>query len=397
MTRCPLNGGGLETLTERHVQAMWYDRSMRPPSLYARDGSEVSVIHPGEWNLGPGPDFKDAVLEVGPQRRRLRGDVEIHLGPSDWDAHGHGRDPAYSRVIAHVTWRCGPPPATLPPGALSIWIGRFVASDPGFSPDSIDLSAYPFARLPMDERPCWERLHDNPDLAGEIVAEAGRRRFRAKARRLASVAAMRGGERMQVFYEEIMAALGYRWNTRGFRQVAAMVPYAQMVSEPSVAAAALVSASQFVEWNRTPTRPWNSPGARLASAGLLLAGGALVDSLAGASDFSRRACMDMVRALAAGGHLGKGRAAAIIANVVLPWAVAEGRAHEIPQWLPPEDVSWPVRLTACRMFGRDHNPRVWYSANGVAIQGLIQIHRDFCLQVHPDCGGCALVAGMGAA
>ena len=202
---------------------------------------------------------------------------------------------------------------------------------------------------------------------------------------------------MQVFYEEIMAALGYRWNTRSFRQIAAMVPYAQMVSEPSVAAAALVAASQFVEWNRAPARPWNSPSARLAAAGSLFAGGSLVHYLANASDFSRRGCVEMVKALTEGGLMGKGRAAAVIANVVLPWAVAEGRAREIPQWLPPEDVSWPVRLTACRMFGRDHNPRVWYSGNGVAIQGLIQIHRDFCLQVHPDCDVCALVAGMGAA
>ena len=109
-----------EPLTERHVQAIWYDRAMRPSNLVTRTGETLRVIHPGEWNLGAGPDFRNAVLEVGPDRRRLRGDVEIHLHPSDWTAHGHGGDPAYRNVVMHVTWSCGPDPATHPKGAVSV-------------------------------------------------------------------------------------------------------------------------------------------------------------------------------------------------------------------------------------------------------------------------------------
>ena len=54
-----------------------------------------------------------------------------------------------------------------------------------------------------------------------------------------------------------------------------------------------------------------------------------------------------------------------------------------------------MRLTAFRMFGRDHNPRAWYLHNGLKMQGLIQIHRDFCLQVHPDCLNCQLIEELG--
>ena len=50
-----------------------------------------------------------------------------------------------------------------------------------------------------------------------------------------------------------------------------------------------------------------------------------------------------------------------------------------------------VRLTAFRLFGRDHNPAAFYSTNGLLIQGLLQIHRDYCLQMHPDCGECELM------
>ena len=66
-----------EPLTERHLQALWYDRDMRPPVLYDSEGTEIRVIDPGEWNLSNGPDFKNVTLEVGKGRRRVYGDAEI--------------------------------------------------------------------------------------------------------------------------------------------------------------------------------------------------------------------------------------------------------------------------------------------------------------------------------
>ena len=96
------------------------------------------------------------------------------------------------------------------------------------------------------------------------------------------------------------------------------------------------------------------------------------------------------------GCMGRGRAAAILANVVLPCAIAEERVSGPPAWLPPEDISQPVRLTAFRLFGRDHNPAAFYARNGLRIQGLLQIHRDLCRRLHPDCGGCPLPRGAPA-
>lgn len=384
----------MKPITERHVQAIWYDAALRPTNLRTRRGSEVRVISPGEWNLEAGPDFRNAVLEVGKDRRRVVGDIEIHLCPGDWDFHRHGADPKYRNVVAHVTWGCGPVPGSLPPGALSIWLGRFVASNTSFAPEQIDLMAYPYARLPSGVRPCEEKIGHDPDLAGRVLAEAGRHRLRMKARRMSGRLCSAHGNRGQVFYEEVMTALGYKRNQAQFRHVAERVPVSELPDDVVRARTMLLTAGGFEEWDRTGYRPSNTPEERLAHAAEVFTLTPALE-MSDAADFSGAACRAMVKAMRGEGYMGKGRAAAVLANVILPFALAEERISTIPDWLPPEDLSEPVRLTAFRMFGRDHNPAAFYATNGLLIQGLLQIHRDCCLQVHPDCAECELVYEKG--
>ena len=381
----------MKSITERHVQAIWYDAALRPKRLVTRRGSEVEVISPGDWNLGAGPDFRNAVLEIGRDRRRVTGDVEVHLCPSDWDLHGHGADPNYRNVIAHVTWGCGPASDSLPPGAVSIWLGRFVTSDPSFAPEQIDLMAYPYARLPSGVRPCEEKIGHDPDLAHRVLAEAGRHRLRMKARRLAGRLCAAPGRRRQVFYEEVMTALGYRRNQSQFRHVAERLPIADLPADGVAARTAMLVAGGFETWDRGGYRPRNTPERRLESAADIFTATPTM-AMADAADFTRESCRTIVKAMCGERYLGRGRAAAILANVIVPFALAEERVSDVPGWLPSEDISEPVRLTAFRLFGRDHNPAAFYSTNGLLIQGLLQIHRDYCLQVHPDCAGCDLIS-----
>ena len=123
-----------EIVSERHVQAIWYDGTLRPGELRTAGGTPVRVVDPGRWNLEAGPDFLDAVLEIGDDLRRVRGDVEIHVRATDWAAHGHGRDPAYAGVVAHVTWHPGPPPVAddgaLPPHCVRICLGDVLRTRP---------------------------------------------------------------------------------------------------------------------------------------------------------------------------------------------------------------------------------------------------------------------------
>ena len=388
-----------EIISERHVQAIWYDGTLRPEGLRTADGAQVRVVDPGRWNLESGPDFLDAVLEIGGERRRVRGDVEVHVRAADWSAHGHGRDPAYAGVVAHVTWHPGPPPVTgaesLPPRCARICLGDALRTRPDFSPDEIDLAAYPYARLPATPRPCEERFARAPDAALALLRAAGERRLEGKARRLAALF-VRSGDRAQTFYEEMMAAFGYKHNAAPFRALAQTLPWRELPPTPGAAATALSCAADLgvaprVPWRTANVRPSNSPARRIDEAARLFAGElpALLRRL-DACDLAVRtgqqAALDILRAAR---PLGARRAAAMLANVLIPFARAEERLARVPEWIFPEDLNSTVRLMAFRLFGRDHNPAL-YAGNGLLVQGLIQVHRAYCLAAHPDCSACPL-------
>ena len=386
-------------ITERHVQALWYDGALRPKDLRTIEGVLVRVIDPGTWNVEAGPDFLHAVLEVGTTRRRLVGDVEIHLHSADWRAHGHATNPAYASVIAHVTWHAAPPDSIwdgLNDTCLRICLGDFLRTRPDFSPDEIDVSAYPYAHLPATPRPCEGLFARNPDLLLAVLRQAGAHRLELKTRRFKTIF-VRTQDRAQAFYVEMLAALGYKQNAAAFRQLANHLPWQELPASQDAALASLscvaeMVVSRTVRWRRANIRPANSIKRRLAAAAALFAGTcpSLLDRL-GACDLSTRvgqqAACDV---LCASGLLGRRRAAAILANVLVPFARAEGRLDRIPAELLPEETNAVVRLTAFRLLGRDHNPAL-YAGNGLYLQGMIQLHHDYCLAAHPDCDQCGLL------
>jgi hypothetical protein len=182
---------------------------------------------------------------------------------------------------------------------------------------------------------------------------------------------VRTGNPEQVFYEEMFAAFGYAKNSVPFRLLAERLPLHDLPRSEEMAREALCSVASFeVErvhpWCRANVRPSNRPEVRMADAAAMFTGG------------KPR-------------YAGAGFLAAAMANVIVPYALARGVLKETPLWLPPECMNSVTRLAAFRLFGRDHNPAL-YSGNGVLLQGLIQIHHDYCLAVHPDCSACRLLA-----
>jgi len=87
---------------ELEVQALWFEQLFRPV-LTTDDGRRVGIVQPGFWNHAGGPDFTRVAVRFDSEEIVI-GNVEIHLRPGDWNAHGHHADPAYNETILHVVW-----------------------------------------------------------------------------------------------------------------------------------------------------------------------------------------------------------------------------------------------------------------------------------------------------
>ena len=92
---------------EMEIQALWFEQ-LYQPRLLTDDGRIAEIIQPGFWNHGGGPDFSRAVVRFSkdgkPDADLTIGNVEVHLRPGDWNAHGHHADAAYDDTILHIVW-----------------------------------------------------------------------------------------------------------------------------------------------------------------------------------------------------------------------------------------------------------------------------------------------------
>lgn len=87
-------------VTEALVAWIWERQLLKGP-LRCCDGRIVQVVYPGrQWGEGR-PDFQGAVL-AWQDGTLTRGDVEVHQRAGHWWAHRHHTDPAYNRVVLHV-------------------------------------------------------------------------------------------------------------------------------------------------------------------------------------------------------------------------------------------------------------------------------------------------------
>jgi len=397
---------------ERHIQCLWANSRLRPEELKTSSGETVVVEHPGDWNLEAGPDFLNAVLLAGKERRRISGDLEIHIHPSGWKQHGHAGDPRFANVCFHIVYFQGQEI----PGLTQIPLQETLASDPRFSFENIDITAYPYS-IPAGNFPLSE-MH--PDRKIDWLESAGEERLRLKAERFAL--AMHNKEPDQLLWEELMAALGYKTNKAPFRQLATILPLTRLrllAQTPNEAYALLLGLSGLLPTNPDPawdaeTRKfirmiwdfWWRQSAELTEQVLDKSAW----TLAGI-----RPANHPVRRLMAAAHyafhtpelatrekqliqfpdnhwnthiswksrckstalVGASRANTIVTNILVPWRAATGKTPLELKKLPIEPINSIIRQTAYTLFGPDHTAKVYKS--GLARQGLIQIFHDYLI------------------
>ena len=89
-------------MKEDFLHYVWQHRHYDFQNLKTTEGLDVSVVFPGYHNFDAGPDFLQAVVNIGGMR--WIGSVEIHCRSSDWLRHHHQDDDKYKSVILHVVY-----------------------------------------------------------------------------------------------------------------------------------------------------------------------------------------------------------------------------------------------------------------------------------------------------
>jgi hypothetical protein len=226
----------VSTPTEMEAQALWFEQFLQP-ILATDDGRTVEIIQPGFWNHGGGPDFSRAALRFHRDGKEeiAVGNVEVHLRPGDWNAHGHHADPAYDETILHVVWedRSGKAffPATssfrrVPQVVLST---QLVAPWAELQPLCSSLLQRPLpAATPGRCSPVLASL--SADRVVEILRAAGLFRLRQKATRWFWRRRLTSPE--QALYEALSEALGFHANQIPMRLVAQRLPWSKMRTLP---------------------------------------------------------------------------------------------------------------------------------------------------------------------
>ncbi|KPJ48677.1 MAG: hypothetical protein AMJ38_04800 [Dehalococcoidia bacterium DG_22] len=347
--------------SEAELVRLWEGQRFPSQALVSGDGWPLRVVFRGRpCSGGAGPDFRDAVIELG--GRQLRGDVELHVLASAFRRHGHHRDHAYDNVILHVVFwdddgenTCLASGRRVPVVALGPWVARRAE----------ELQAW-LSRPALWQEPCCsakQRL--GAEAVAAILDEAGDCRFQGKAATFAAALAEEDGE--ETLYRGILEALGYSQNREPFRLLARALPWRQFgrcigarpLQERVLAAeGALLSRAGFLgplagdlgalpswaahgsgvessalPWRLTGMRPENHPSRRLAGAARLLVRylgkGLLAGLLEKVAEASVEGPQTLTTALRVDdGLIGPGRADEIAVNVVLPFTLAWAQARQ---------------------------------------------------------------------
>lgn len=445
---------------ERWLQEIWAHQRLRRAELRTLDGHPLTVLHPGFWNHEAGPDFLQAVVQLGDQEP-VSGDIEIDLASGNWKSHGHAGNAAYHNVVLHVVWEspANPTAATLPTLALRDALDAPVEeleSWVGGAGDAPVESLAGHCAAPLRQLPA-------PALA-DILRQAAHARLQSKASLFRARARDAGWH--QALWEGVFRALGYKQNGWAMQRLAELLPFARshplltpdarnawearllglsglLPSEPHAGTRARrlwdlwwrereTFDSRVLPaalWRLNGVRPANHPQRRLALASAWIADPewetrletwfrecspgpdaerSLLTALGSATDgfWRRHYTLESRELPEAPPLLGTGRTNDLAVNAILPWLWARADAGADPavrQRVENLYFEWPagednatLKLARARLVGTDALPGRRTAAYQ---QGLLQIVRDFCSYSNAVCDQCRfpeLVATLGA-
>lgn len=416
---------------ELELQARWFagDFGRRFSSV---TGQQVEIIQFGTWNREAGPDFSDAAIRINGSEP-IRGTIEFDLADRSWETHGHSTNPAFDDAVLHVFVE----------QSERAFFTR-TRSNRNVPQVCVDLAILPDkfpAAVPL-ARPgrCHAPLKNlSTDRLANILAAASQFRLQRKAARIRNMAETHG--RDAALFQEISSALGYKQNKLAFTLLAQRLPLASLRAEIDDIEAVLFGVAGFLGgpdlaayrgdtrgyvrelwdrwwphrdamqrlvlppklWRLGGARPLNHPQRRLGALAVLAkqwpAFMKIVArrSAAAACDFlverrhrfwSFHYTLNAERAGTEMAVIGESRATDVMANVLLPYFLADGAdIWPVYEKLRARLSNRRLETGATRLFGEDPR-RPSFTKTIAHQQGLLQIYEDFCLQDNSDCAQC---------
>ncbi len=417
---------------ELELQALWFAGGLGREFTDDR-GRGVTIVQFGEWNRCAGPDFLHAVVEVDGVRHR--GPVELDLHPADWEAHGHGADPAFEDTVLHVVFH-HPAVATFTRTAAHREVPRVT-----ITPEQLG-AALQLPRQPTTiARPgrCIAPLARLPDEALEaLLHEAAAHRARLKAGRFRRSAEAHG--RDTALWFATAETLGYRRNALPMKLLAQRLHLAALREAGDELGALVFGAAGFlspelheqapddtreqlrrlwdhwwklrgrwesahpIAWRLAGQRPANHPHRRLAALVECVRHWPGLRRVALARPFDPAAVVRFLtrledpfwthrHTLASGRSerpialFGRSRALELLANHLIPVALQEDLPFADYLRLPGPGPNEKLRRCAIRLFGSAELARPWLRKLAHQ-QALLQVYHDFCLEDASDCRDC---------
>jgi hypothetical protein len=247
---------GFFQLSELVLQRIWHKQDYNHRHLTTSKGEPLRILYPGDWNRNEGPDFKGARLQIAGEK--CTGDIELHLYPQDWMAHGHQSDPEYREVMLHVTLFEAQNHQT--PRINHLALLPYLEEDL----ESL-LTRYMLDQLVdrgITHEPWVDQFLNPPDPNRQhaVLLEKARTRWQQKL--LIAEKRLERSTWEQVCHESMLEVLGYRRNRIPMHQIAVRYP---ITAKPEAFDPQEAFHSQTNKWKLRGTRPANHPLKRLES------------------------------------------------------------------------------------------------------------------------------------
>ncbi len=198
-------------ITENLVVRIWQHQNLT--NLLTDRGERIDIIFPGRICTDGGCDFQDAVFTV--EDKLIKGNIEIHIKSSQWYSHGHHRDSRYNGIALHVVmWHDYPSGIVLQDGKIipTISLSPFLAYPLNQLRRKIKLlDRY------SSICPALKKQGKRKSLV-KLLNVAGKERFDIKTALMRKDLLEKEAE--QVLFRNIARALGYDKNTVPFETLA---------------------------------------------------------------------------------------------------------------------------------------------------------------------------------